>query len=142
MTGTPTRALVIGQRFVEEIRTVVDTGERRTRWMPANDGRVEMSQELALVHVDGEAKTRWIAASRLEPSDPDEHVAWLAEIDVVRPRVVRRVIDVDDDRRASRRRYEARLRERRSEDLSDPASVRPTAGRYRSAPRGAGAGAS
>lgn len=136
MSGVPTRALFPGERYCEEIRPAIDTGERRTRWMEAgsSDGRKQASYELALVRIEGERRPLWIATSRLEPSDPDEHAAWLAEIDVERPRVERPVYDVDDVRRRARR----RASRPRSEERSDTDPVRHPTGRDRRAPRVAG----
>lgn len=74
--GRPCLALVPGERFHEELRPVIDTGERDARVIQVRKYGYTCIQELGLVIVPGEPEPRWLAVERIEPADPRQQGRW------------------------------------------------------------------
>lgn len=106
------RAMLVGPDYREHLVEVVDTGRRRTRWMPAITGSKSMSYDVAIVEVPGHREPWEIAVERLEPVALGARARWLEMAGVSRPVVQREEPKTPADVRERRRiRKRARLRQ-------------------------------
>lgn len=105
--------LPLAPGYRETIVEVVDTGRRRTRWMPAITGAKSMSYDVAIVEVPGQREPWEIAVERLQPLALGARERWLAMADAGRPAVQREEPKTPADERERRRmcRRRARLRQ-------------------------------